>query len=221
MSRDLDPALETAIDAPVVRPFLALRIELPDPVLVWTGIGTLTFNDSDGVSRSWLGTGGVGSLDTIGEGTDGSATGIRVGLAQIPAEFADDIEAQATRGALFEVYLGTLNEAMQTVEATKLVWKGVVDEYRITDAGATLAVEVTGESRAIDQRRPTIKRFTDEWQQRHHAGDLFFQYVPQMTSVSILWAAAEPQTPGVGFGGGAGQGSGSGGGWLNTNVREL
>lgn len=222
MSRDLPAALEAAIDQTVVRPFLALRIELPDPVLVWTGVGTLLFNDADDVEREWIGTGGVGSLDTIGESTDGSASGIRVGLNQIPAEFSSDIADQAERGALFEVYLGTLNETMQQVEAVKLLWKGVVDEYKITDGGVTLAVEVSGESRAIDQRRPSIKRFTDEWQKRHHPSDDFFQYVSQMPEISILWAAAEQKTAGIGLTGGGGGGVGSAGGiWQRTDVRNL
>jgi hypothetical protein len=43
MSRDIPTALQDAIDDQVVRPFLALRLELPDPVYVWTGSGTLTF----------------------------------------------------------------------------------------------------------------------------------------------------------------------------------
>lgn len=191
MSRDIPAGLETAIGLPVVRPFLAVRIELPDPVYAWTGTGTLIFNDADGASHDWIGAGQLGSIDAIGEASDGSATGMRVALFEIPAELAADIHAQATRGALFECYVGTLNETFQTVEAVTLIWKGRVDEYKINDGGATLSVEIAGESRAIDQRRPAIKRFTDEYQQRKHPGDLFFEYVSQMTEVSILWGKAE------------------------------
>lgn len=210
MSRDLPTALSDAIAEPVVRPFLALRIELPDPVYVWTGRGLLTFDDADGNSHDWLGAGGLGALDTVGEATDGSATGIRASLYEVPAEFRDDIADQAVRGVTFEVYVGSLNETYQTVDATALLWKGRLDSYKITDGGDTLSVEVTGESRGIDQRRPAIKRFTDEYQNRKHPGDLFFQYVPQMTEVSILWAQAESNAPGVGGGTGFGGATGHG-----------
>jgi hypothetical protein len=84
VSRPIPTALETDIEAPVVRPFLALRIELPDPVYVWTGQGTIQFADADGVTRTWLGAGGLGALDTVGEATDGSATGIRATLFEVP-----------------------------------------------------------------------------------------------------------------------------------------
>lgn len=207
MSRDIPTDLETAVDAQVVRPFLALRIELPDPVYVWTGIGTLVFDDADGNSRNWLGAGGVGAIDAIGEATDGSATGIRAVLYDVPSEFRDDIADQAVRGALFEVYCGALNETYQQVEGVALVWKGKLDDYKINDAGETLSVEVAGESRAIDQRRPAIKRFTDEYQQRKHAGDLFFQFVPQMTEVSILWAQAAQNSTVTGGSSSSGGGS--------------
>ena len=206
MSRNLPSALATAIEEPVVRPFLAIRIEFTDAVTVWTGSGTLLFADSDGDEREWLGTGTLGSIDAVGESTDGSATGIKVGLNQIPEEFADDLAEQAQKGALFEIYVGSLNETYQQVEAVKLIWRGRVDDYKITDGGAQLAVEVMGESRAIDQRRPSIKRFTDEYQQRQYPGDLFFQYVPQMAEVQILWAQAEQSAVVTGAGGGGGGG---------------
>jgi hypothetical protein len=190
VSRDLPVELTDAIAEPVVRPFMALRIELPDPVYVWTGRGNIIFNDADGNSRTWLGAGGVGAIDTIGEATDGSAVGVKASLYNVPAEFRDDIADQAVRGVTFEVYFGSLNETYQTVEATALIWKGKLDDYKITDGGDTLTVEVSGESRAIDQRRPAIKRFTHECQSRKYPGDLFFQYVSRMPEVPILWADA-------------------------------
>lgn len=207
MSRDLPVDLETAIDAPVVRPFLAVRLETPDPVTVFTGVGTISFDDSDGATRTWLGAGEVGSIDTIGESTDGSATGIKCTLLKIPAEFRDDVADQAARGVKYEIYAGALNETFQTVDATAMIWRGRLDDYRITDAGSTLSVEASGESRAIDKRRPSIKRFTDEYQQRKYPGDKFFEYVPRMTEVPILWAAAEANA--TIFGSGTGTGSGT------------
>jgi hypothetical protein len=217
VSRDLPTALSDAIDEPVVRPALAVRIETPDPVYVWTGAGIVTFDDADGNSRDWLGTGGLGSIDTIGESTDGSATGIKVALYDIPAEFRADIADQAVRGVTFEVYVFALNETYQEIVATKLIWKGRLDDYKITDGGATISVEVSGESRAIDQRRPSIKRFTDEYQERKHPGDRFFEMVSQMTEISILWAQDEGGKMGVG--GGVTTSVGSGGFLLSREVR--
>lgn len=204
MSRDLPTDLSDAISQQVVRPFLAVRIEFPDPVYAWTGQGIITFDDSNGTSRAWTGAGGVGAIDTIGEATDGSATGVKVSLFEVPAEFREDIADQAVRGALFEVYVGAieLGDDWHSVVATKLIWRGRLDDYRIIDVGTSITVEASGESRAIDQRRPAIKRFTNEYQQRKSPGDRFFEYVPQMQEVSILWAKAEEKAVATGAGAG-------------------
>jgi hypothetical protein len=204
MPRPIPTGLQDAIDAPVVRPFFALRLETPDPVYGWSGTGRLIFDDADGNSRNWIGVGEFGAIDTVGEATDGSATGVRATLLKVPAEFRDDIADQAVRGVLFELYVGALNETFQQIDGVALLWKGRLDKYTITDAGTTLSVEVTGESRAIDQRRPAIKRFTNEYQQRKYPGDLFFEYVPGLTEVSILWAKAEQSAAPVGGGSGGG-----------------
>lgn len=216
MARDLPSALEDAIDEPVVNPFLAIRLETPDPVYVFTGRGTISFDDADGTTRSWIGAGEIGSIEAISESTDGSATGIRCALLNVPSDFRPDIADQAVRGVTFELYAGALNETYQLVEASALIWKGRLDKYVISDAGETLSVEVTGESRAIDQRRPAIKRFTDEYQQRKHPGDKFFEYVPRMTEVAILWGKAE-QSP-VSSGGGGGYGGTLGNGTYQKMV---
>jgi len=214
MSRDIPTGLSDAIEEKVVRPFLAIRVETPDPVYVFTGQGSMVFPDADGVSRTWIGAGEVGAIDTLSEASDGSATGIKATLFNIPSEFRDDIAEQAVPGVKMDVGLGAFDVTFQNLEGFAWLNRYKLDDYKITDGGSSLAVQVSGENRSIDQKRPAIKRFTDEYQQRQHSGDLFFQYVSQMTEVSILWAQAE-QTAVTSGGGGAG-GTGGGGARYQT-----
>ena len=185
MSRDLPSALAEAVADRVVRPFLAVHIDFPDPVHAWTGTGTILFQGNE-----WTGIHSIGAIDTIGEGTDGSATGVKATLYEVPENFRDDIRDQAVRGCAFELYVGALDETFQQVVGFKLIWRGRLGGFEIVDAGETITVTASGESRQIDQRRPTIKRFTDEWQQRRYPGDRFFEYVPRMAELPILWAKA-------------------------------
>lgn len=186
MSRLTDaPELAEEIEKPELRPFLGLHIDLPDPVYAVTGNRSIRYAGND-----WTAIGGIGAIDTIGEGTDGSATGVKATLYQIPSEFRDDIADQAVRGCLYELYVGALDPSYREVVGFKKLWVGRLDSYDITDAGETLTVSAGGESRMRDQRRPAIKRFTDWWQQRKYPGDLAFQYVARMTEVPILWAKA-------------------------------
>lgn len=192
--RDLNPDLEAEVEAPSLRPFMAVRIEFPDPVFAFTGKGTIQFDPDGGPllpdSQKWYGIQGIGSIDAVNEGTDGSSAGVRATLLQVPSEFRDDIADQAVRGVLYELFIGAFDTDFQTVRGVKKVWKGTLQSYQITDAGDSITVSAGGESRAIDQRRPSIKRFTDEYQQRRFPGDRAFEYVPNLAEVAILWAQA-------------------------------
>jgi hypothetical protein len=183
--RDLPPELAAEIAAPVLRPFLSIRIDTPDPVYAWTGTGSITF---DGIT--WTGVHGIASIETIGESTSGSAAGVKATLNSVPSEFEGDLADQAVRGCGYSLYVGALDETYSAVRGVKRVWKGTLQTYEISDTGDTLSVIAGGESRMIDQRRPAIKRFTDAWQQRKHPGDRFFEYVSRMAEISILWAKA-------------------------------
>ena len=185
MARNLPGGLSQAVAERVVRPFLAVSIAFPDPVFAWTGRGTISFNQEE-----WTGIHGIGSIDTIGEGTDGSATGVSATLMEVPDNFRDDVRDQAVRGCAYKLFVGALDETYQRVVGVQMIWSGRLSGFEIVDAGSTLTVTATGESRQIDQRRPAIKRFTNEYQQRRYPGDRFFEYLPRMTEIPILWAKA-------------------------------
>lgn len=183
--RDLPLGLAEEIEKPELRPFLGLHIDLPDPVYAVTGNATIWYD-----GQEWTAIGGIGSIDTIGEGTDGSAVGVRATLYKVPAEFRDDIADQAVRGCNYELYIGALDATYREVIGFKKIWRGRLDSYDITDAGDSLTVTAGGESRMLDQRRPAIKRFTDFWQRKKYPGDRAFEYVSRMIEVPILWAKA-------------------------------
>lgn len=183
MSRDLPPELEAELARTGVRPFLALFIDFPDPVRAFTGRGKMMLGGEE-----FLGIHGIASVDAITETTSGSATGARATLLAVPCEFAPDIADQAVRGCAYEMYAGAFDLDFQTVVGHQRIWKGTLQGYEIVDEGSSITVTAIGESRQIDQRRPAVKRYTDEYQQRKFPGDRFFEYLPRLTEVPILWA---------------------------------
>lgn len=205
-----DPLLDSIAEK-VVRPFLAVRVDTPDPVYVFTGRGKMTFADADGTDRDWIGAGDVASIDTIGEANDGSATGFKATLFSVPGEFRDDIADQAVPGVKLDVGIGAFDETYQNLEGFAWLNRYKLDDYKIADGGDQLSVQISGENRSIDQKRAAIKRLTDEYQQRQHPGDKFLQFVSQMGEIKFLWAQAE-QNAVVSGSGGSGSGGSFGGG---------
>jgi len=201
MSRlDDAPELAEELAQPALRPFIGVHIDLPDPVHAVTGNATISYGGEE-----WTAVGGLASIDVISESADGSATGISATLSQIPSEFRDDVADQAVRGSLFEIFVGAVDATYRNVIGFKRIARATLQGYDISDQGETLTVKATGESRAINQRQPTIKRFTDEYQQRKHPGDVFFQYVSAMAEVPIMWAKAEQNSTSGGVGAAVGR----------------
>lgn len=181
MSRDLG-GIGSEVVKPVLNPFFAVRMALPEEACAWTGVGTLTFG-----GRDYLGTGSLGTIGTIGEGSDGSAIGMTVSLSGIAPDLADDILTQPYRGAVFEVFVGALEADFVTLVAPpKLLWRGHVDTVSLTD-GEQMALTITAESRMRDQGRPRIRRYTDQEQQRRYPGDKFFQYLASLAEINLVW----------------------------------
>ena len=185
MSRDLAPELEAELYEDGLRPFLALFIDFPDAVRAFTGRGRMTLGGEE-----FLGIHGIASIDTIGETTSGSAAGVRASLLQVPATEENEsyLADQAVRGVAFEMYAGAFDIDFQTVVGHQRIFKGTLQGYEIVDEGLSITVMAYGETKQIDQRRPAVKRYTDEYQQRKFAGDRFFEYLPRLTEVPILWA---------------------------------
>lgn len=183
--RGLSPELSAEIAAPVLRPFLAVFIDTPDPVRAFTGKGEIAFD-----GQYWTGIEGVATIESVGESTSGSASALKCTLLRVPGEFRDDLADQAVRGCTMELHLGALDETHRRVIGTKRIRKCTLQGYDIADDGTELTVAATGESRMIDQRRVAIKRFTDEAQQRKYPGDRGFEYAAAMTEVPVLWAKA-------------------------------
>lgn len=186
--RRLPAALAEDVAAPSLRPFLAVHIDFPDPVFAFTGKGEIAFG-----GKTWTGVAGVASIALIGEGTDGAAAGVKITLFRVPAEFRDDIADQAVRGCLYELYVGSFDQDYRTVRAFKKLWKGTLQGYDIDDAGDNITVTAEGESRAIDQKKPSIKRMTSDYQQRRFPGDEYFEFQASLNEVPVLWAKAKQE----------------------------
>jgi hypothetical protein len=180
--RDLDAALSTEIEQPVLRPFYAVAIDLPDPAYAWSGIGEIMFD-----SKTFLGVGSLGGISGAAEQSDGTASGLGLTLSGIDPDFTTYLIEQPYRGARVDLYIGALDEGFANVVAWKRhsVWR--INRVSVVDGADTSKISVECETAFLDQTRARVRRFTDEEQQRRYAGDKFFEYMAAMQEVRIIW----------------------------------
>lgn len=182
MARDISAALVAETAKPALYPFCAFHLDLPDPVYVWSGVGTITFN-----GQVWDGVGSFGGFGALEEMSDGTASQMSFNLSGIDPTFYEYLIEQPYRGVLAELWLGALNETMTSVIAgPDIFYRGRLVAADLTD-GDQLTIAVTVERSSRDQTRQRVRRYTDAEQQRRYPGDKFFEYQAQMQSVQVLW----------------------------------
>ncbi len=217
----LDTTLHTALQAPSLRVFFAVQIDLPSgPLRLIDGDGTVRFS-VDGSTVDFTGSDGVyGSIASIGGITEAIATSAPVLDLSIlpPTEGAlgelSQIEAQ---GSLIRVWFGVLNESTGLPLGTpELVWIGHHDRAVITEAPDARVIEITVMS-AWERffAAQEGERLNDVWHQGIHPGDDFLKWNTQVT-MSQPWGMNSPtpqpgSQPRTTYPGSGGNGGGGGG----------
>ncbi len=183
--RELTSNQQNATDAPVVRPVLMCRLDFEsDPVLVHSGVGTITHD-----SEEYLGLGSYGGISEITEGSDARPYDIDLSLSGIPTEFLATTMGEQYQGRAVKILIGLLDEEHQIIDSAKQLWSGYMD-YPDIQIGKTASIIVHCRGRANDWARARVERYTKEQQRADYPDDSGFDYVTQMADKSILWGKA-------------------------------
>jgi hypothetical protein len=182
MSRDLTEAVQSAIEATQVQPFLLFEGVFANGTLrVWSGYGDLNWN-----GYTWTGTGSLGAVSSVQETSQVQANGISVSLSGIPSDLISLILQDCRQGKSGRLYLGFWEDG-GIVSSPYMIFQGKLDVPSIQESGDTAIITITYESRLIDLQRPRETRLTNEEQQREYAGDLGCEFVPAMKEITLTW----------------------------------
>lgn len=183
MSRPAPVELLAAARAPVVRPFMAAELIYPaGPVRLCSlphGVTVLV----DG--QSYAGTGALGRITELEEGSENRSYGFALELSGIPGNWADYLRAQDVQGGLVTIRLGMCDEQW-TVIGSEIVTVGRMDTQDV-QAGESTFVRVNCEGPNVDWERPRVRRATDVDQQTRNAGDRFFKFTAAMRNFREQW----------------------------------
>ncbi len=93
------------------------------------------------------------------------------------------------------LYIGFLDASNALIDDPDLIWGGQIDTMDIV-AGAENQVLVTCESYLAKLDRKNGSLYTDADQRRRYSADDFFEYLPKMRDLRLIWAESRASTPG-------------------------
>jgi len=156
----------------------------------WNGVGTLS-----ALGQSWIGTGRLGAVEPVGEGSETVAQGLVLSLAVIPTAEQPDAPDAFLNIALGEEYQGracTVYQAMLDPGTLALLadpfprFKGYLDVVEDSEAPGAAALRVTVENRLVDLERPRKRTYTPEDQKAAWPDDTFFDEVAALQNREIV-----------------------------------
>lgn len=204
MSRDLSYAALEAVEGDVVYPFYGIELlfDNDQTIRLWTGVGTLNFQDTE-----WVGTGALLDIDTVEETSEISARGARVSLSGVPGEVISLALNEAYQGRACNIYIGFIVEDtfgitsqdgsfilqqdggilsldMVTMDS---IFSGYMDQLNISEGASAATVELLVENKLVDLERPRVARYTSAYQKSIFSGDLGLDFVESLQDKEILW----------------------------------
>ena len=156
----------------------------------WNGNRPLTAGGYE-----WAGLGGLGSIDGLMESRSAESSQVRFTLSGTDAEInAVAVSASEDQtGNLALVYFQFFGDDWQTIGSPKLIWAGLTQPMTASRVsgeegqGAQRSITLPAENLFYGRARPRAGLYTDRDQQARFSGDLFFEFQPQLKSMTYVW----------------------------------
>jgi hypothetical protein len=151
------------------------------PLYLWTGLGDLTVG-----GITYIGTGNMLQISEVKETADIAAAGATLTLSGIPTEILALALQEPYQGRLCYIKFGMLENLGNPTSLTDL-FVGYMDQMNISEQADTCTIALAVESKLIDLERPRIERYTSASQKARYAGDLAFDFIPDLQDKPLSW----------------------------------
>ena len=180
--RSLTGGVVTEIDEPLVRPVFFAEIVYESSTLrLWTGYGLKNWD-----GHPWDGAGHLAGISNVVETTEMRAEGITLSLSGIPSGYIASALGDSRQGLPVKVWFGLLDATGAVIADPYNSFSGRLDVPSIEDTGITATITLQCESRLVELRKKSTRRYTDSDQQEEYPGDLGMQYVASMSADGTL-----------------------------------
>ena len=185
--RGIGDTLNTALTGQVVRPFFAVKFEFEGGnALFWSGVGDKVIN-----SETYLGAGDIIAFSPQTETAELEANGVNITINGIDSSNISVALTDNYQGRFVTILLGVLGED-QSVTATYILFKGLMDTMTISDDGNYSNISIQCENILIGMNRNKVRRYTPYDHEaivaaRGESIDKGFRFVPNLQDKSIRW----------------------------------
>lgn len=191
--KPVSAAFQNALDAQHVTPVILAKLDFAalDVQRYCTAAVTIAWDN-----QTWLGTGGMVSIEPIRETGSVESVGIRITLSGVPNNLISLALQGQFQGRPATFYLALLNDQGVVIDTPILEYGGRLDTMTIVEGEETSTITVTVESEMAALMSSAARRFDDNDQQKQHPGDKFFNYVAQMKEKILPFPSKEAQRRG-------------------------
>jgi|TARA_R100000995_G_C3451408_1_gene108346 hypothetical protein len=187
MARTLTTAFNNAITSQVIRPLLACELEFSTGTLrFWNGYGDLTMT-AGGSSNTFTGLGDLMNVSAISESDQVEAVGAQLSLTGIKSSLISAALSANYTNRNASIFLGLFDTNKAVIADVYTLFKGKMDIMKIDEGPETATIALNLENRLIVLDRAKERRYTHEDQQLSFAGDLGFEFVPDLQDKEIIW----------------------------------
>lgn len=186
MTRFDDASNQTGAEQPHVKLGVLVQLEFASGTLyLWDGIGSISWN-----GQTWLGTGSLGTIEPIEEGSQDRPKGIKMSLSGINSAIMTEAVAADFYGRSCKIYLGFFDEDNSLLADPEMEFEGRMDSVNIVNSENESAIQLIAESRMILWSKVNGGIQTDESHQETFSGDQFFDQQAVQADQYLEWGRA-------------------------------
>jgi hypothetical protein len=182
MARGLQSAMESAVEATQVRPFVLVDLMFSSPIYLWSGYGDLSY------TNTYLGVGELLSINAIEESQDLGANGLQIDLSGINGTtLLTKALSEEYQGKTVTVRLGAKDSSGNIISDPIVIYSGFMDVMLINEGVEESTISLSVENKLIALSKTKERRYTSNDQRSEYPSDKGFDYVTTIAESTINW----------------------------------
>lgn len=199
MTRSLSGANSTNYAGASVREIVFVYLDFTSGILrLHNSVGNYAWG-----GNTWSGVGQLGSVSILEEGVEVRPMRIKLTLSGLDSGIVGTAMDEEYHGRDVKIYRGTCDSDNVLASDPDIIWSGFMDYMTVSLSQGTGVVELVCENILARYDTARVQRMGDADQQKRFAGDLFFEYLPQLSEYSVEWGG-EAVNPRYNVGGNVG-----------------